>query len=138
MKLQAEIPESGLYQLVVNDIQSCLLFRHKEHFFSVMKALCYNIRDCLTLACSRRSLQDKTLSMFGHENSFHLTGVRVYDRVQRNNRILCFFRDILRNAVDRLPEQSQNIVILKHLFFMIDQIMIHVDLEERKKPYSAL
>ena len=103
MKLQAEIPESGLYQLVVNDIQSCLLFRHKEHFFSVMKALCYNIRDRLTLAGPRRSLQHKTLSLFGHENSFHLAGVRVYDRVEGNNRILCLFRDTLRNAVNRLP-----------------------------------
>ena len=130
VQLKTEITKSGLYKLVINNIQSCLLFGDKEHFLPVVQAFRYDIRDCLTLAGSRRSLQYKTLSPLCHKDSFHLTGVSIDDCVKRDKRIFSLFRDILIFALNRLSEQSQDIVILKNRLLMINQVVIHVDLEE--------
>ncbi len=75
VELQAKLSKSRLFQLVINHIQGCQLFRNKQHFFTIAEAFRDDVCDRLAFSGSRRALQNEALSRLCHLNRFDLAGV---------------------------------------------------------------
>ena len=133
VKFQTEIFQPGFAELVIHHIQSSEFLRDEEHFLSVIETLGDDVGYGLTFPGPGRPLQNKALSRFGKFDRLHLARIRIHDGVKFHQRIGKGFRFRNRKGIrffNRFCEKQADITVGENLLLVVDQILIHVDLEE--------
>src|SRR5258706_135342 len=82
MKFQAKIPKTGLIQATLDDLKRSKFLCDEEHFLSRRDRGGDQVRNCLTLAGSRRAFYDEILPIHDINQRGMLRTISVKDQRQ--------------------------------------------------------
>ena len=141
VQLQAEILQTGFFQLVIDHIQSRLLLGDKENLFAVVETFRDHIGNGLAFSGAGRPLEYEAFSAFCQLNGLNLAGIGIHHRMQLNQRIFHRRASLLPGrgkgggGIPRsFPQQRPHIAVFQNLSGVLLQILIHVDFQKGKNP----